>query len=49
MAKDPICGMDVTEDEASATSTYQGKAYYFCAVGCKEAFEKDPEQYAEKG
>ena len=48
MAKDPICGMEVKEDEAAATSDYKGKTYYFCAAGCKETFEKDPEKYAEK-
>lgn len=48
MAIDPICGMDVKEEEAAATSTYKGKTYYFCAVGCKEVFDKDPEKYTEE-
>ncbi|HUU50441.1 MAG TPA: YHS domain-containing protein [Nitrospinota bacterium] len=48
MAIDPICGMEVKEEEAAATSTYKDKTYYFCAVGCKETFDKDPEKYAEK-
>jgi YHS domain-containing protein len=37
--------MDVDEQTAAATAEYQGKTYYFCAVGCKKAFEKDPEKY----
>ena len=45
MAKDPVCGMEVDEKKAAATSVYQGKTYYFCAVGCKRAFDKDPEKY----
>lgn len=45
MAKDPVCGMDVQESKAAATSEYKGKKYYFCAVGCKKAFDKDPEKY----
>lgn len=45
MATDPVCGMDVDEDRAAATSEYGGKTYYFCAVGCKKAFDKDPERY----
>ena len=45
MARDPICGMDVLPEEAAGTSRYRGVDYYFCAVGCKEAFDKSPEQY----
>ena len=45
MAKDPVCGMEVDEKTAAGTSEYQGKTYYFCAPGCKVAFDKDPEKY----
>ena len=45
MAKDPVCGMEVKEKAAAATSTYKGKTYYFCALGCKKAFDNDPEKY----
>ncbi len=48
MAKDPICGMDVKEEEAAATYEYKDKTYYFCAVGCKERFAQDPERFTEK-
>jgi YHS domain-containing protein len=48
MAKDPVCKMDVEESKAAATAAYQGKTYYFCAVGCKQKFEKNPEQYVGK-
>ena len=37
--------MEVDESTAAATSEYQGKKYFFCAVGCKKAFDWDPEQY----
>ena len=33
MAKDPVCGMDVDEQKAVATSEYKGKTYYFCVKG----------------
>ena len=49
MAKDPICGMEVDEKSAAATSEYRGKTYYFCAVGCKKAFDADPEKYLSGG
>jgi len=45
MAKDPVCGMTVEESSAAATSKYKGTTYYFCAPGCKAAFDKDPEKY----
>lgn len=45
MAIDPVCGMQVDEKSAAATYEYQGKTYYFCAPGCKTAFEKEPEKY----
>ena len=45
MAIDPVCGMEVDEKTAAAKSEYKGKTYYFCAPGCKSAFDKDPEKY----
>jgi YHS domain-containing protein len=46
MAKDPVCKMEVDEKTAPATSEYKGKTYYFCAIGCKKAFDANPEKYA---
>lgn len=48
MAKDPVCNMTVDEKKAAATSTYKGKTYYFCAVGCKVAFEQGPEKFLSR-
>jgi Cu+-exporting ATPase len=45
--KDLVCGMWIDPKEAAATSEYKGKTYYFCARGCKVAFDKDPEKYSE--
>jgi Cu+-exporting ATPase len=45
MEKDPVCGMTVDPATAAASYDYKGKTYYFCAVGCKVAFEKHPERY----
>jgi len=47
MATDPVCGMDVDEKKAVATSVYKKQTYYFCAQACKRAFEKDPAKYLE--
>lgn len=48
MAKDPVCGMEVDEKKAAATSEYRGVTYYFCATGCKRTFDQDLEKYAGK-
>ncbi len=49
MERDPVCGMMVEPATAAASYEYEGKTYYFCAVGCKVAFEKDPEKYLGGG
>ena len=43
--KDLVCGMMIDPQTAAATSEYKGQTYYFCARGCKVAFDKDPEKY----
>lgn len=49
MAIDPVCKMEVEESTAAATSEYRGKTYYFCAMGCKKAFDQNPEEYLAEG
>ena len=46
--RDPICNMEVDEQDAAGESQYQGKTYYFCSQGCKEEFDQNPQQYANK-
>lgn len=48
-ALDLVCGMTVTADETSRPLTYEGTTYYFCAPGCRAAFERDPEPYLKEG
>jgi len=45
MVKDPVCGMMIAEEDAVATSEYQGQTYYFCAHSCKTRFDANPERY----
>jgi YHS domain-containing protein len=47
MAKDLVCGMDVDPKTAAGKSEYQGQTYYFCSVGCKKAFDKEPQKYVK--
>ena len=49
MAIDPVCKMEVDEKSAEIKSTYKGESYYFCAPGCKKAFDESPENYAGGG
>jgi len=47
MAKDPVCGMDVNPEIATAqglSSEHQGETYYFCGKGCKLDFDEDPQK-----
>ena len=48
MAKDPVCGMQISETSAPARSEYRGVTYYFCSPACKATFDKNPEKYASK-
>lgn len=42
---DPVCHMDIDPATAAGKSEYQGQTYYFCSLGCKTSFDKDPEKY----
>lgn len=46
--EDPVCGMWIDPEDAAATAEHEGKTYHFCAEGCREAFEKEPERYASR-
>jgi YHS domain-containing protein len=48
MVIDPVCKMKVDEKTAKFKSEYQEKNYYFCAPGCKKAFDNNPEKYLKK-
>ena len=47
MVKDPVCGMDVDPETAPGKSEYNGHTYYFCSIGCKLEFDRDPEKFAD--
>ncbi len=46
MAKDPVCGMEVSVNSAVAQETFQGTNWYFCSESCHEKFRADPAEYA---
>jgi YHS domain-containing protein len=43
--RDLVCGMDIHPKTAAGKSDYGGQTYYFCSIGCKKAFDKEPEKY----
>ncbi len=48
LAKDPVCGRDVSVNKAEKTgrkSKYGNAIYYFCSDECKEQFNKSPGRY----
>jgi P-type Cu+ transporter len=47
MAKDLVCGMEVDPATARHITEHEGKRYYFCAPGCKRAFESHPAKYLD--
>ena len=47
MAIDPVCGMDVDPKTAAGKSEYHAQIYFFCSLGCKKAFDKEPQKYIE--
>ena len=44
-AIDPVCGMTVRVSDARHRAAHDGKTYYFCSAGCRNAFEKDPASF----
>ncbi len=48
MAADPVCGMQVKTDRATATAEFGGKTYYFCSTACRDRFQKNPERYTRQ-
>ncbi len=42
---DLVCGMTVGTEKSNRPFDYEGNTYYFCAPGCRSAFEKDPTLY----
>ena len=47
MMKDPVCGMQVDEKKAAATSMHGGQRYTFCSQDCKTKFDQNPDRYAQ--
>ena len=47
MAIDPVCGMEVDENQALRV-TYEGQNYYFCSEDCRDEFNEAPDEYTNQ-
>ncbi len=47
MAKDPVCGMEVSAESARASTVHNGHTYHFCCPGCLAKFKSDPDRYVK--
>ena len=45
MVRDPVCNMEINEEEAECFLEYQEQTYYFCSEGCKREFQRHGEDY----
>ncbi len=43
---DPVCGMEIDEENAAGKTEYQGVTYWFCSDSCREKFKAQPGKYA---
>ena len=46
--KDPVCGMQIEEEDAAAQTEYDGQTYYFCSSECQRKFDENPQQFTSK-
>lgn len=45
MSNDPVCGMELGEEQRGFESEYQGRKFRFCSYACQDDFERNPEKY----
>ena len=44
---DPVCKMQVTEEDAEAMAQHGGQTFYFCSQECADKFKRDPQRYTQ--
>ena len=45
-AVDPVCNMTVNIADSRYQSDHDGSTFYFCCLGCKEQFEREPDSFS---
>lgn len=46
--RDPVCGMEITEQEEAGHLDYKGTTYHFCNTSCLKKFKADPEKFLKQ-
>ncbi len=46
---DPVCGMEISREDAVGSYVYKGQEYFFCNPSCLENFRANPSQYLSPG
>ena len=45
---DPVCGMEISREDAVGSYVYEGQEYFFCNPSCLENFRANPSQYLSR-
>jgi YHS domain-containing protein len=43
---DPVCEMQLDDQQTAITSQFMNRPYFFCSLGCKQQLDNDPQRYA---
>jgi Cu+-exporting ATPase len=46
---DPVCGMEISREDAVGSYVHEGQEYFFCNPYCLENFRANPSQYLNPG
>lgn len=46
MVTDPVCLVEISENQVKEKAEFRGQTYYFHDERCREVFERDPDEYA---
>ena len=45
VVRDPVCGMELNEENAAERSEHMGQIFYFCSDQCRNKFDENPGRY----
>ncbi len=45
---DPVCGMQIEEQEVAGHAEHEGTTYYFCSSACQSKFEANPAEFTDQ-
>lgn len=45
---DPVCGMQIEEEDAVGQAEHEGRTYYFCSSACQRKFETNPAEFTNQ-